>query len=66
VEKEEMKQYKIIAEYKCCNCNFKYQHPPMPTQCPKCGSDYVKWVNYNKLFGGDKQPELRNLRGKNV
>lgn len=35
-----------IAKYKCNGCSHEFEHPPKPTQCPKCGHEYVDWVNF--------------------
>ncbi len=50
-----MKPYKLIGKYKCLKCGLEYQHPVMPTECPKCGHLYVKWLNYKELFENDKK-----------
>ncbi len=42
----------IIGKYKCLKCSHEYEHPVRPTECPVCGHLYVKWLNYNELFGG--------------
>lgn len=34
------------AEYECVKCGLKYNSMPGPTFCPKCGSIWVKWVNW--------------------
>ena len=41
----------LIGKYKCLKCEFEYEHPVHTTQCPKCGHLYVKWLNYDELFG---------------
>ncbi len=38
-----------IADYYCLKCNHRYKDKPGPTQCPKCGHLYVKWLNYGEL-----------------
>ena len=42
----------MIGKYKCLKCNHEYSHPVRTTKCPKCGHLYVKWLNYDELFGG--------------
>jgi rubrerythrin len=42
----------MLAKYKCLKCQHEYSHPPRPTECPKCGHLYVKWLNYEEMFGG--------------
>jgi rubrerythrin len=37
------------AEYKCLKCGYKYLSEPGPTQCPKCGHLYVKWLNFEEM-----------------
>jgi len=44
------------AEYKCLKCGYEYNDGPGPTQCPQCGYDRVKWVNFE---------EMRNQWNKN-
>jgi Zn finger protein HypA/HybF involved in hydrogenase expression len=39
----------IIAENECLNCHHKWSDKPGPVTCPKCGSEYVKWLNYEQL-----------------
>ncbi len=36
------------AEFKCLKCTLNWSSKPGPTQCPKCGHLYVKWVNYEE------------------
>lgn len=38
-----------IAEFFCLNCELQWEGKPGPTLCPRCGHDYVKWINYNEL-----------------
>ena len=38
-----------IAEFKCLKCDYEYKDKPGPTQCPKCGHLYAKWLNYEDL-----------------
>jgi hypothetical protein len=42
----------MLANYKCLKCEHEYSHPPRPTECPICGHLYVKWLNYEEMFGG--------------
>lgn len=35
-----------IAEYKCQRCDYKWAHPPKPTECPECGHLYCDWINF--------------------
>ena len=37
-----------LAKYKCMNknCKYSYVNYPGPTICPKCGSEYIEWINY--------------------
>ncbi|MHA1232624.1 MAG: hypothetical protein ACTSPQ_18485 [Candidatus Helarchaeota archaeon] len=40
----------VIAKYECCNCFYKYEATPGPQPtCPRCGSLYMKWTNYNEV-----------------
>ena len=47
IMEQDMKQ-EPIAQYKCLEikCNYEYTAAPGPTQCPRCGHNYIKWVNY--------------------
>lgn len=38
-----------IAKYRCLKCGFEWSEPAGPTQCPKCGHLYVRWLNYERL-----------------
>lgn len=50
----------MIAEYQCTSCEFEWsvevEGGTMPlkhekvhsSECPKCGSLYFKWVNFDK------------------
>jgi len=38
-----------VAIFKCLKCDYKWKDMTGPTQCPKCGHLYVKWVNYEQL-----------------
>ena len=50
------------AMYKCLKCSFEWEEEylrhedryPGATLCRNCGHFYVKWVNYEKLFGKKK------------
>jgi DNA-directed RNA polymerase subunit RPC12/RpoP len=55
---------RLAANYLCLKCEHKWsesagptaflkpgQEHPDPTQCPKCGHLYIKWLNYNKPSG---------------
>lgn len=36
-----------IAHNKCMKCKMQWHDEPGPhTECPKCGSIYVEWMNY--------------------
>lgn len=42
-----------VAEYECgCGCRWEWrkQHLGPPPACPRCGSLYFKWTNYEKDF----------------
>jgi hypothetical protein len=44
------KKKQIPAIYECCKCGHKYILGPGPqSPCYKCGSLYLKWLNYEKL-----------------
>jgi len=38
----------MIAYFQCLSCGYKWDSKPGPTQCPKCGHLYVKWLNYKE------------------
>ena len=47
----DMNNETIIAQYKCCKCHHKYNGKPGPQDpCHKCGSLYIKWLNYDELY----------------
>jgi len=38
------------AKYKCIKCLYEWEEELKgPTQCPKCGHLYVKWLNYEEM-----------------
>ena len=37
------------AEYLCLKCQHYWEGKPGPVTCPKCGHDYVKWLNYEEM-----------------
>lgn len=39
----------MLAHFKCLKCGYEWDSNPGPTQCPKCGHLYVKWVNYEEM-----------------
>ncbi len=65
------------GHYKCCKCCYKFTlKPHKPTPCIKCGNiyikysnhdgyyveqPYVKWLNYEELFGNKSLQELMEL-----
>lgn len=53
-----------LAEYKCEKCKYEYKHLPQVTQCPRCGHLWVKWTNYDEMFG-DRILELEYLEKLN-
>ena len=36
------------ARYECYRCKHRYVGPAGPTQCPRCGNLYIKWLNYKE------------------
>lgn len=46
------------AKYKCDSCNFKWSQLVGPTQCPRCGHLYCKWLNLKKV---EKTWKKRNV-----
>lgn len=44
----------VIGKYKCLSCGHEYEHPVRPTECPICNHLYIKWLNYEELFGGEQ------------
>jgi rubrerythrin len=38
---------RYLAHYRCVRCGHEWRQKPAPVTCPKCGSLYVRWVNYN-------------------
>ncbi len=44
-----MKEWTIgeLAIYECWKCQFKWsQYPDILERCPKCGHEYVWWLNH--------------------
>lgn len=39
------------AEYRCFRCDHEWTGNAGPVECPKCGHHYVKWLNYEQMFG---------------
>lgn len=37
------------AKHRCCGCEYEWESGPGPTQCPRCGHLYVKWLNYEEM-----------------
>lgn len=41
----------MIARNRCCKCGHTWQDRPVGfafhQACPKCGSDYWEWTNYD-------------------
>lgn len=37
------------ALYQCVQCLNTWGHASRPTQCPLCGSAYLKWTNFAEL-----------------
>jgi DNA polymerase II large subunit len=41
----------IKPEYRCQKCHWYFKRDkPGPTQCPKCGYNYVDWLNHEKVI----------------
>lgn len=38
-----------LAHFQCLKCLYSWKDRPGPTQCPVCGHDYVKWLNYEQM-----------------
>lgn len=51
----------VKAKYKCLKCGYEYESNPCPTQCPKCRSLYVKWVNYDEWRNKVMKPKYGDL-----
>jgi len=49
-KKTRPKPRKGIAHYKCLRCPRDWWASPGPAEC-KCGHLYVRWLNYDELFG---------------
>ena len=42
----------IKPRFKCLKCKHLFPRKKCgPTNCPKCGHLWVKWINYKLLFG---------------
>jgi rubrerythrin len=53
----------MMAQFRCLKCFFKWEDKPGPTDCPKCGYRYVKWLNFKKMR---QQATLGSGFGKGV
>jgi uncharacterized Zn finger protein (UPF0148 family) len=43
------------AEYHCIKCGQEWIEHAGPVECPVCGHVYVRWTNYEQMFGRDKK-----------
>lgn len=48
---EGLYKMRLVAQYKCLKCLHEWNGECGPTICPKCNHVYVKWLNYDELFG---------------
>ena len=39
----------MLARHFCLQCHYRWEGIHGPTQCPKCGHLYVKWLNYEEM-----------------
>ena len=56
----------MIARNQCCECGHKWQDRPIGFAihhaCPKCGSAYWSWTNYEKDDEGDEKVQPGSQR----
>lgn len=57
------------ALYACCGCGLEFDGDPGPVQpgprpsvCPRCGSLYAKWTNYDEWRREHPLPPLVDIR----
>lgn len=54
------------AHYECVRCGFSWDQKPAQVTCRKCGSLYVKWVNYQEWRNyQDNLEQSKNKEGEN-
>jgi rubrerythrin len=44
----------MTALYRCLGCGHEWRGKPGPVECPRCLHPYVRWLNYEALFGGKR------------
>lgn len=44
------------ARFRCLSYGHMWQAKPGPTDCPKCGQNYVKWLNVSEI-----RPDLEGI-----
>ena len=42
---------KLGALYKCFKCGYEWTDRAGPVVCPRCGYLWIKWLNYDEMFG---------------
>jgi Zn finger protein HypA/HybF involved in hydrogenase expression len=41
----------MACKFECMKCRHRFERAkPGPTGCPKCGSDYVEWLNAREVL----------------
>ena len=50
-----MGEVKSGAKYQCLRCFHKWTGLAGPVRCVKCGHLWVKWLNYEEMFGKGKK-----------
>ncbi len=54
----------MTYEYRCLSCEYEWTVMTAgPVVCPQCAHHYVKWVNYDKLFGEGPEGEEDKTHG---
>ena len=49
---------RLGAEYECAECRHRWTGEAGPVTCLACGSPWVAWVNYSRMF-----PANREMKG---
>ena len=44
---------RLGAEYECAEFRHRWAGEAGPVTCPACGSPWVAWVNYSRMFPAD-------------
>ena len=46
---------RLGAEYECAECRHRWTGEAGPVTCPACGSPWVAWINYSRMFPANRE-----------